>query len=298
MVNLGLNWSSLLGIIVAVAGAALYFLRTWRPKLARDHDIFFAAIGLLCGGILLFQGWRLDPILAFGQFLLTGSAIFFASEAITLRGLTTQQAKGRTPVVDEERSVSPVYSYVEAELDELEPVEEYPTNRRIRGSQDYRSSRSDSYEDDYRRRPPTRKSSYDNRPVEPKTRLRKRSSRSEDYPRTSSEDWESSTDQDNRLTRYRSRDNFDSSKDIDSRYSRTRGGDDWETSTSQERPPRSRSSRPSTTTSSYSEERPPRNRRPRPPEASSPNREATPTDYVEYTPMDSADNDVDSSEKS
>jgi hypothetical protein len=81
MVNLGLNWSSLLGIILAVAGAGLYFLRSWRPKLARDHDIFFAAVGLLCGGILLFQGWRLDPILAFGQFLLTGSAIFFAAES-------------------------------------------------------------------------------------------------------------------------------------------------------------------------------------------------------------------------
>lgn len=60
MVNLGLNFSSLIGIILAVAGAGLYFLRSWRPKLARDHDIFFAAIGLLCGGILLFQGWRLE----------------------------------------------------------------------------------------------------------------------------------------------------------------------------------------------------------------------------------------------
>ena len=46
MVNLGLNLSSLLGIILAVAGAGLYFLRSWRPKLARDHDIFFAAVGL------------------------------------------------------------------------------------------------------------------------------------------------------------------------------------------------------------------------------------------------------------
>ena len=45
MVNLGLNWSAMLGIILVVAGAALYFLRSWRPKLARDHDIFFAAVG-------------------------------------------------------------------------------------------------------------------------------------------------------------------------------------------------------------------------------------------------------------
>ena len=128
MVNLGLNWSSLLGIILAVAGAGLYFLRSWRPKLARDHDIFFAAVGLLCGGILLFQGWRLDPILAFGQFLLSGTAIFFAAESIKLRGATTAQAKSRAQYVDEERPVSNAYGYdgYDAEIEQLEPEEDYP----------------------------------------------------------------------------------------------------------------------------------------------------------------------------
>ncbi|MGL6281144.1 MAG: Ycf66 family protein, partial [Microcoleaceae cyanobacterium] len=128
MVNLGLNWSSLLGLIVAVAGAGLYFLRTWNPKLARDHDIFFAAVGLLCGGILLFQGWRLDPILAFGQFLLTGTAIFFAVETVKLRGITTQQAKNRVPIVDDDRPVNPNYGYAESDVDELEPFEGYAPN--------------------------------------------------------------------------------------------------------------------------------------------------------------------------
>ena len=164
MVNLGFGFQTLMGVILALAGAGLYFLRTWRPKLARDHDIFFAAIGLLSGGILIFQGWRLDPILAFGQFLLTGSTIFFAAEAISLRGLTTKQAKERTsPYVDEERPVSPFYSYAETEL---EPSEEYPAKRRIRGARDDGSSRSDYYEDDYRRRP-TRNNNY-NQPEEPK----------------------------------------------------------------------------------------------------------------------------------
>lgn len=32
MVNLGLNFSSLVGIALAVSGAGLYFLRSWRPK--------------------------------------------------------------------------------------------------------------------------------------------------------------------------------------------------------------------------------------------------------------------------
>lgn len=61
MVNIGFGVGSMVGIALAVAGAGLYFLRSMRPGLARDQDIFFAAIALLCGGILFFQGWRLDP---------------------------------------------------------------------------------------------------------------------------------------------------------------------------------------------------------------------------------------------
>ncbi len=153
MVNVGLSWSSMLGVILAVAGAALYFLRSMRPSLARDHDIFFAAVALLCGGILFFQGWRQDPILQFGQFLLTGSAIFFAVESIRLRKVATEQAKRSTPIVDDERPVSRVYR---AELDELSPYEERPVARRIRGSRDGRSEFDDEVEDDVRRRPPSR----------------------------------------------------------------------------------------------------------------------------------------------
>ncbi|MGD1806283.1 Ycf66 family protein [Dapis sp. BLCC M126] len=292
MVNLGFGFQTLMGVILALAGAGLYFLRTWRPKLARDHDIFFAAIGLLSGGILVFQGWRLDPILAFGQFLLTGSTIFFAAEAISLRGVTTKQARERTPVVDEERSVSPVYSYAETEFDELEPYEEYPAKRRIRGAEDYRSSRSDYYEDDYRRRPPSRRSNYD-RPGEPKPKLRKRSTTLEDYPR-SSEDWETSIDSENRRARSRSRENFGYTNGQENRQPRYSNQDSSETRTDEERVARGHSSR-STPIANYSEERPPRTRKIASPEASSSGREVTPTDYVEYTPMDSADNDIDGS---
>ncbi|NJN86472.1 MAG: hypothetical protein HC881_09370 [Leptolyngbyaceae cyanobacterium SL_7_1] len=96
MVNVGLNITSIVGIALAVSGAGLYALRTVRPGLARDHDIFFAAIALLCGGIMFFQGWRQDPILQFGQFMLTGTAIWFAYEAIRLRSIATEQAKRST----------------------------------------------------------------------------------------------------------------------------------------------------------------------------------------------------------
>ena len=255
MVNLGLNWSSLLGIMLAVAGAGLYFLRSWKPKLARDHDIFFAAVGLLCGGILLFQGWRLDPILAFGQFLLTGSAIFFAVESINLRGSTTAQAKSRTPIVDEERPVSRAYTYetYEAELDQLEPEEDYPTRPRIRGSQDPRSAR-DNYDEEPRRRSTSRSSTPSR--IDSGDRPRKRPSRPEGRPTERSEDWEVSGEQ-------------------------------------EEKPLRSRSSRPATS-ETRNPDTPSRTKRSRPPEESRSRRssgdgEGTPADYVEYRPVDYPD---------
>jgi hypothetical protein len=145
MLNWSLGLGGILGIVLALAGVALYFLRTIRPNLARDHDIVFAAVALLCGGILLFQSWRLDPILQFAQFLSIGSAVWFAYETIRLRGITTEQAKRSTPLVDDDRPVSRVYR---AELDELTPLDEQRNvTRRIRGS---REGRPDDYEDERR----------------------------------------------------------------------------------------------------------------------------------------------------
>jgi len=101
LVNASLNWASIVGIVLAVGGAFLYFMRSFKPALARDYDVFFAAVGLLCGGILFFQGWRLDPILQFGQFLLAGTTVFFAYESVRLRGITTEQAR-RSSFFDDE----------------------------------------------------------------------------------------------------------------------------------------------------------------------------------------------------
>ena len=83
MVNASLNWASIVGIVLAIGGAGLYFMRSFKPALARDYDVFFAAIGLLCGGILFFQGWRLDPILQFVQFLLVLGIIFESAISIS-----------------------------------------------------------------------------------------------------------------------------------------------------------------------------------------------------------------------
>ncbi len=142
MVNASLNWASIVGIVLAVCGGGLYFLRSFKPALARDYDVFFAAIGLLCGGILFFQGWRLDPILQFGQFLLAGTTVFFAYESVRLRGVATDQARSS--------------SYFDED-----PISDVPRNSRGRINEDYdrfeeaeRSSRrfkpqEDEFEDDY-----------------------------------------------------------------------------------------------------------------------------------------------------
>ena len=107
MVNASLNWASIVGIVLAVGGALLYFMRSFKPALARDYDVFFAAIGLLCGGILFFQGWRLDPILQFGQFLLAGTTVFFAYESVRLRGISAEQARRSAYFDDEPEAASP-----------------------------------------------------------------------------------------------------------------------------------------------------------------------------------------------
>jgi len=160
MVNFQFNLVSIVGILLAVSGAGLYFLRSVRPELTRDYDIFFSAVGLLCGGIFLWQGWRYDPIMQFGQVLLGGSAVFFAVESIRLRGITTVQAKRNTDsYVDEER---PVGAYrQDAELDELGPYEDnYAQYPRISGSRDPRTSRSRSrYVDELEEEPRSRRRS-------------------------------------------------------------------------------------------------------------------------------------------
>ncbi len=142
MVNASLNWASIVGIVLAVCGGGLYFLRSFKPALARDYDVFFAAIGLLCGGILFFQGWRLDPILQFGQFLLAGTTVFFAYESVRLRGVATDQAR-RSSYFDDD------------------PISDVPRNSRGRFNDDYDrfeeserptrrfKSQEDEFEEDY-----------------------------------------------------------------------------------------------------------------------------------------------------
>lgn len=170
MVNFAFGWAGFLGIALIFGGVGLYALRTMRPALARDQDIIFAAIGLLCGGILIFQGWRLDPILQFAQTLSVATAIWFAYEAIRLRSIATEQAKRSTPVVDDERPVSRVYR---AELDDYPPLDErdrFPVNRRIKGTREDVRAR-DEYDEVRRtsRRSSAERPSLSDRPRRPRS---------------------------------------------------------------------------------------------------------------------------------
>ncbi|MGH8001692.1 MAG: Ycf66 family protein [Brasilonema sp.] len=276
-VNFGANSASILGIFLAVAGAALYFLRTVRPELSRDQDIFFAAVGLLCGFILIFQGWRLDPILQFGQLLLAGSTIFFAVESIRLRGIATQQAKRNTPIVDDEREVSDNYRYnkkYKAQVDaELEPLpydddyDERPVRGRISGSRDNRSSRDDYYEDEAPRRPERRNGNErltSSEKTDKNDKTRRRTSGRSVRPSESFED-----------------ENWGAS---------TRAVDEWGNETTEEKRPPRRSNGP-VRPETRDQDVPPRPRKRRSPSDSAPQRgreddEVISSEYVDYKPLE------------
>ena len=81
MVNASLNWASIVGIALILASFVPFF----KQSISTKYDPFLVPIFWLCGSILFFQGWRLDPILQFGQFLLSGVIFFVGYENIKLR---------------------------------------------------------------------------------------------------------------------------------------------------------------------------------------------------------------------
>ncbi|WP_297080737.1 Ycf66 family protein [Thermoleptolyngbya sp. M55_K2018_002] len=274
----GGNPAAFLGIALAVGGAGLYFLRNFRPQVARDQDIALSAVSLLCGTILMFQGWRLDPILTFGFYLMAGAATAFALETLRLRGATTEQAKrfgGGGQIVDDERPVSRVYR---AELDELGAVDERPASRRIRASRDYRTEPTEDYGSSSRR-PAIRGSPGETRPpVRPE-----RDAWDDDYSASSygrDRSWEEPS------TDYSGDYSGNYSSDYASGYSASDYGSDYASSRSSSR--------------SSSRDSGSRPRRPRSVEdvnarwdADEPARPSA--DYVDYQPVDYSDDEADNS---
>ncbi len=189
MVNASLNWASIVGIVLAVGGALLYFMRSFKPALARDYDVFFAAIGLLCGGILFFQGWRLDPILQFGQFLLAGTTVFFAYESVRLRGISAEQARRSAYFDDEPEAASPAGGLRGGYDDPYERFDEpQPIRRRFGGQGPDDEERPE--QDFYRPRRTSRAAIPE-----------QAASRSRQRPDPSS-DWSENSERDRRMARF------------------------------------------------------------------------------------------------
>ena len=99
MIHMELGPSTIVGVGLVLIGFILYFIKTKKPDVSRDYDLFFSSVGLLCGGILIFQGWRLDPILLLCQILSSATAIFFIGESLWLRGTKSKNMNLFTPRV-------------------------------------------------------------------------------------------------------------------------------------------------------------------------------------------------------
>tara|TARA_B100000700_G_C14380400_1_gene550137 strand:+ start:148 stop:474 length:327 start_codon:yes stop_codon:yes gene_type:complete len=80
----------------------------------------------LCGGILFFQGWRLDPILQFGQFLLVAHVIntqigLILSEEIQYRrGIRLSGEIKPLTSIKSETTRKDQYKHIESQLETLQ----------------------------------------------------------------------------------------------------------------------------------------------------------------------------------
>ena len=95
MVNVDVSPSVILGVGLIGSGVSLWQIRQTKPWISKDYDVVISCISLLVGGILIFQGWRLDPLLLFGQLMTTGAALSFAVEALRLRNEVYEQDEAK-----------------------------------------------------------------------------------------------------------------------------------------------------------------------------------------------------------
>jgi hypothetical protein len=254
----------ILAIAAALGGVGLYFIRNFRPELARDHDIFFSAIALVYGIILLAFNFRMEITTQLAQVLVVGFAGWFVAETLILRQALSTQAR-RTPMnnpISDEPIGSPDYR---AEIDNYREIPSRRSNgtRRMGGTGAGSSQsqptelRGDIDDQERRNRRPRPKSSPsrndsdsrsdsrsdsvididedDIRPVNPKQRR----------PRPSSGNGSSSNSgsSSNRPGGNRSKDSRDAARDNSSSQDRGRDQfDDWS-----DPPPKRRRPRPEVT---------------------------------------------------
>jgi hypothetical protein len=161
MINIGGNpLMILLAIIAALGGVGLYFVRNFRPELARDHDIFFSAIALVYGIILLAFNFRMEITTQLAQVLVVGFGGWFAVETLTLRSSLSNQARRAPmdPIMDEPIG-PPEYPEYRVEIDptrELSPRRS-PSARRMRGAESTYDERPSELRGDIEGESPSRR---------------------------------------------------------------------------------------------------------------------------------------------
>lgn len=87
MINFSFGPNVFLGLLLALGAILFYGVRYVREELARIEDVFFTTISLFDSYILIIHGWRLDPILIFGQGLIIITILAAGWEIIRLRGM-------------------------------------------------------------------------------------------------------------------------------------------------------------------------------------------------------------------
>ena len=123
MFNASLNWTSIVGLLIffygiltaPVAIAQIFFILRRRADtspavIAKTIIVLIQAAGRflllpVCGGILFFQGWRLDPLLQLGQFILAIGIIFESAPSVVSDyqkwRFRTSRANAVIPVLDQ-----------------------------------------------------------------------------------------------------------------------------------------------------------------------------------------------------
>jgi Ycf66 protein N-terminus len=172
MINIGGNpLMILLAIVAALGGVGLYFVRSFRPELARDHDIFFSAIALVYGIILLAFNFRMEITTQLAQVLVVGFAGWFVVEALILRQALSTQAR-RSPMNPiEDDPIEDDYRGYRAEIDpnrEFAPRRTKNT-RQMRGTPSQQTElRGDVERRTDSRNPDSRYSDPDRKPRRPR----------------------------------------------------------------------------------------------------------------------------------
>ncbi|MDJ0557117.1 MAG: Ycf66 family protein [Microcoleaceae cyanobacterium MO_207.B10] len=95
MVNLGLNLTNLLGLLDILLALLIFNESRTKASSREAFDIMqwiFVPIAiLLCGGIVFFQGWRLDPMLFFAMLLLHTILVFLLIKTFLYNFLSNQK---------------------------------------------------------------------------------------------------------------------------------------------------------------------------------------------------------------